>query len=185
MLKSHLHGDYAMFLLPPMGRVKEALEQVRIAQKIDPLARDARADLAYVLRSAGRFEESKPFCEPQSNCLALALLGEDKFAETIAILEPIYTATDRTEGLGTLGNAYARAGRREDAEELAATVRRPIEKAQVYAGLGDKDRTVAALDAASRLGPVRLGRALTFPEFAFVRDDARVRALRKMVGLPD
>jgi TolB-like protein len=179
------HGDYAMFLLLPTGPLKEALREVRIAQKMDPLARDARADLAYVLRSSGRFEESKAFCDPQSGCLAQALLGEDKFAETIAILEPIYVANDAAVGLGPLGYAYARAGRREDAEKLAATVRRPIEKAQVYAGLGDKDRTVAALDAASRLGPVRLGRALTFPEFAFVRDDARMRTLRKRVGLPD
>jgi hypothetical protein len=31
---------------------------------------------------------------------------------------------------------------------------------------------------------VRIGRALTFPEFAFVRGDPRVRALRKKVGLP-
>jgi hypothetical protein len=83
-----------------------------------------------------RFEESKPFCEPQSNCLARALLGEDNFSETIAILEPIYKANDTTVGLGALGNAYARVGRREDAEKLAAAVRRPLEKAQVYAGLG-------------------------------------------------
>jgi hypothetical protein len=35
------------------------------------------------------------------------------------------------------------------------------------------------------LGPFRIGRALTFPEFALLRDDPRVKALRKKVGLPD
>jgi hypothetical protein len=34
-------------------------------------------------------------------------------------------------------------------------------------------------------GPVRLGRDLTFPEFALVRGDARVKALRKKIGLPE
>jgi hypothetical protein len=35
------------------------------------------------------------------------------------------------------------------------------------------------------LGPVRLGRDLTYPEFTLVRGDPRVKALRKKVGLPD
>jgi hypothetical protein len=34
-------------------------------------------------------------------------------------------------------------------------------------------------------GPVRLGRNLTYPEFALIRGDPRVKALRKKVGLPD
>ena len=35
------------------------------------------------------------------------------------------------------------------------------------------------------LGPVRLGRNLTYPEFALVRGDPRVKALRQKVGLPN
>jgi hypothetical protein len=34
-------------------------------------------------------------------------------------------------------------------------------------------------------GPVRMGFTLTAPEFAFVRADPRVKALRKKVGLPE
>lgn len=37
----------------------------------------------------------------------------------------------------------------------------------------------------SGLGAVRIGRALNSPEFALVRGDQRVRALRKRVGLPE
>jgi hypothetical protein len=51
--------------------------------------------------------------------------------------------------------------------------------------LGDKERTLQALERLATLGRVRLGRDLTYPEFAFVRGDPRVKALRKKVGLPE
>jgi hypothetical protein len=35
------------------------------------------------------------------------------------------------------------------------------------------------------LGSFRLGRALTFPEFALLRGDPRLKGLRKKVGLPE
>jgi hypothetical protein len=44
---------------------------------------------------------------------------------------------------------------------------------------------VAQLERMVDLGPVRLGRNLTYPEFALVRGDPRVKALRKKVGLPE
>ena len=85
-----------------------------------------------------------------------------------------------------VGYAYARTGRREEAEKLAAaSPQGPFPQAVIFAGLGDKDRTMDALERMAVLGPIRIGRALTFPEFAFLRGDPRVRALRKKVGLPD
>ena len=54
-----------------------------------------------------------------------------------------------------------------------------------FAGLGDKDRTLEALERRAPLGPFRVGRALTFPELALLRGDPRVKALRKKAGLPE
>jgi hypothetical protein len=61
----------------------------------------------------------------------------------------------------------------------------PFNKALIYAGFGDKDQTFAALDLAAASGPFRIGRALTYPEFALLKGDPRVSALRKKVGLPE
>ena len=61
----------------------------------------------------------------------------------------------------------------------------PFNEALVYAGLGDKERTLDALGRMTKLGPLRIGRALTFPEFAFVRDNPRIKDARKAVGLPN
>ena len=84
-----------------------------------------------------------------------------------------------------LGYAYGRAGRREEAEKIAADVSpNAASQALIYAGLGDKDRTLEALERVIPLGALRIGRALNSPEFAFLRDDPRTKALRKRVGLP-
>jgi hypothetical protein len=68
------------------------------------------------------------------------------------------------------GEVYARAGRREKAEKLEAGLSpTQFNNAMIFAGLGDKDRTLEALDRATVAGPFRIGRALTFPEFALIR----------------
>jgi tetratricopeptide (TPR) repeat protein len=183
--RSSSYGDFAMYLLLVVGRTAEALDQLRIAARTDPLSPEIRYFLAYALTSAGRYDEAAGNCEklpedyrPKSECLGRASLGQGKTGEAIHILA---TVGNR----GYLGYAYARAGRREEAEKVAADIApNPFNQALVFAGLGDRDRTLDGLERMAVLGPVRIGRALTFPEFAFVRGDPRVRALRKKVGLP-
>jgi len=85
-----------------------------------------------------------------------------------------------------LGYAFGRAGRRAEAEDLAVEVApNAFSQAIIYAGLGDKDRTLQALDRVAGLGAVRIGLALNSPEFALLRGDPRVQALRNKVGLPE
>jgi hypothetical protein len=92
---------------------------------------------------------------------------------------------------GYLANAYARAGRRAEAEQLIAEgpSRYPnrsgaFQFALAYAGFADTDRTLERLERLSRVGGVRMGYTLTSPEFAFLRDDPRTKALRMKLGLP-
>jgi hypothetical protein len=72
-----------------------------------------------------------------------------------------------------------------DAPALHQDRRGPFQYALAFAGLGDKEQTVEQLERMANLGPVRLGRDLNCPEFALVRGDPRVQALRKKVGLPE
>jgi TolB-like protein len=194
--RSESYRHFAAFLLLPLGRIEESLRQLRVAENADPLSSAARFYVAYVLISAGRYDEAAGQCEQQPMdfegkdlLLSRARLGQKRIHETIRILE---TALNRgvkegSEVWGVLGHAYARAGRREDALRLAASIpsRNPFNQALIFAGLGDKDRTFEALDLAAAGGPTRIGRALTFPELALLRGDPRVKALRKKVGLPE
>ena len=77
-------------------------------------------------------------------------------------------------------------GRREEAEKLAADSSEPFQQALIFAGLGDKDRALEAVERMVPLGPVRIGRdVLNRPEFDLLRGDPRLKALRKKVGLPE
>ncbi len=184
--RSESHGDFAMYLLLVLGRTQEAFHQLQVAEGTDPLSSNIQNYLAYVLISARRYDEAASHCEKlppdyhaKSECLGRARLGQGRTSEAIQVLE---TVGNR----GYLGYGYARAGRRDDALQIAAEIApNPFNQALVFAGLGDRDRTLDALERMAVLGPVRLGRALGNPEFAFVRGDPRVKALRKKVGLPE
>jgi hypothetical protein len=84
-----------------------------------------------------------------------------------------------------LGYAYARSGQRDEAEKIAAASAYPNEKALIFAGLGDKERTFEALDQMAIVGPQRIGQYLNFPELALLQGDPRLQAFRKKVGLQD
>jgi hypothetical protein len=92
-------------------------------------------------------------------------------------------ASVRPGDRGYLGYAYERAGRRVEAEKLAAAATSPWQQAMIFAGLGDKDRTFEAAERMVPLGPVRIGRdVINLQEFALLRGDPRVKT---KVGLPE
>jgi hypothetical protein len=84
-----------------------------------------------------------------------------------------------------LACAYARAGRRQDAEQLIAGIPDPLYQARAFAALGNNEQTVKALERAVPEGPFRVGRELENPEFAAIREDPRLKGLRRRVGLPE
>jgi hypothetical protein len=51
--------------------------------------------------------------------------------------------------------------------------------------MGDKDRTLDAVEHMLPIGAWRIGLALNSPEFALLRGDGRLKDIRKKLGLPD
>lgn len=173
--------DFAMNLLVPLGWISSALQQMRIAEQSDPTSADVHDAYAYVLITAGQFHQAEEHCRRSVDpveCLGRVRTGQGRMDEAIQLLtsapNPRY-----------LGYAYGRAGRRHEAEKLGAISPGALQQVLVYAGLGDNDRALKALDRMAELGPVRIGRTLTFPELALLRGDPRIRDLRNRVGLPD
>src|SRR5947207_2156567 len=86
------------------------------------------------------------------------------------------------EGTDILGYAYAAApGTPRKQETGGRRSTRPDEKVVIFAVLGDKNRTFAALDRITVLGAPRIGRYLNYRELALLRGDPRLKALRKKV----
>jgi serine/threonine-protein kinase len=184
-----IYNDLSAWLLVPLGRIDEAVGEMRLAQKADPLSSNVRHRLAGVLISAGKYDEAASLCADNTQCLGRARLGQGRIDEAIQLLNTVANSDDPLVSPLVrpryLGYAFGRAGRRADAEKIAAAVApNAFSEAIVYAGLGDKDRTFEALDRAAVLGAARIGQTLNEPEFALLRGDPRATVLRKKVGLP-
>jgi TolB-like protein len=186
------HDNLALFFLFPLGRIEEAIREARTEVRLDPLSPMARYLLADTLISAGRYGEASIECEKlpagfvyTGDCLGRARLGQGRTTEAL-------TALATANSWGYLAYAYERTGKRTELERLLADAplahpqrRGHFQYALVYAGMKDKDRTIDQLERWTAVGPVRIGFTLASPEFAFVRADPRVKALRKKVGLPE
>ena len=173
--------NFVFNLLWPLGRLGEAVQQLHAAEKTDPLSPALHFVYGDVLLSAGRYSEAAGHCRKSSEvaeCQGRVLLAEGRIDDAIRSL----VSAPNTR---YLGYAYGRAGRREELERLAAVSRGALQQVLIYAGLGDRDGTLNALDRMAELGPVRVGLALSGPELSFLRGDPRVKALRKKAGLPE
>ena len=186
--RNHFGG----FFLLPLGRVEEALRELRRAEEIDQRSLGTQLWLGIALYAAGRFDESDRHFNRaaendrgRSQWWAPLLLRQGKADQAIQILEPIWRDHLLDVGAEVLGVAYARVGRRGDAERVAAIVPRPSSKVAIFAALRDKDRTFEMLDQMIPMGPARIGYILINPDYAFLRGDPRLKELRKRVGLPE
>jgi TolB-like protein len=185
---------FVRFVLWPLGRMDEAVREAQAGAVNDSSSPRAKLELAVLLLSAGRYDEAARYCEQlptemvnASECVGRARLAQGRAADAIQVL-----VSSATNNWGYLAYAYARAGRRHEADALTAAVPTrypqrlgPFQYALVFAGLRDKDRTIEQLQQMAGVGPVRLGFTLNSPEFAFLAGDVRVKALRKRVGLPE
>jgi TolB-like protein len=187
--RSITYTEFALYLLRVLGRNNEAIQLLRIAERADPLSPEVQSAMGFLLIAAGRFNEAAEHCHKMSagdgrkkTCTARVRLGQGNLSEAIQLL---FDEDDNPARRGFLGYAYARAGRRDEAEKMAAASGYANEKALIFAGLGDKERTLEALDQMAIVGPQRIGIYLNVPELSLLRGDPRLKAFRKKVGLPD
>ena len=83
--RSESRRDFAIFLLWPLGRTEEALEQLALPRRADPLSSAIQESLAYMLPSAGRYDEAARHSEKipadspaRSSCLGRAGCGREE-----------------------------------------------------------------------------------------------------------
>jgi TolB-like protein/Tfp pilus assembly protein PilF len=197
------HHWYAVSCLTPLGRLDEALEQMLMAQALDPvssiISRDIalnhyyRRDLESALEQCDHTIEQNPYFSAAYWTLGLVQEERGDLDEAVAAFQrAIELSPPSLRILGALGRAFAKAGKKEKAlqvlhqlEDLA--LRRyisPFELALIYFALGRKDEGFQRLAKAYQDRCYELVTIKVDPRFDSVAKDARFAALIRQIGLP-
>jgi TolB-like protein/tetratricopeptide (TPR) repeat protein len=190
---SQVYTSYSFFTLRPLRKFDEAERLLRQALQSDPLSLDVWREMAELFFTVGRYDEAISLLErvravdPQfptaGVIIARALVVAGRIDEGLAVYDAIDSAAAGVPHYRAY--AYVKAGRRSDAEKLAAENREyPYRATIIYAALGDLDRAFEALNHTAEREPQRVPLLLTWPEMASLRADPRLEAVRKRFGLP-
>ena len=195
------HQWYALWFVA-RGTPEQALAQLNLAEKADPLSIIVKVDTSYVLTGAGRYQQAAQVAaralELDPNfalahfALAEAYAGQQLYPQAISELQKML-ATDNgnTWGHAAMARDYAQMGQRAEAEKLLQEMLAgcgnrggcPLEIASIYSSLGEKDQAFAWLEKAyqDRDGGLILLKG-SFP-LIHLRSDARYAELSRRVGL--
>ncbi len=193
------HYRYAWTYLSPMGRHDEAIAEMERAMEIEPLSLIQGANFAGVYMYARQFdravEQAKKTCDLDSTFfgaqtwLCHTYDAKGMYAESLTISEKTIGSTFQL--LAPMAYAYAKTGRRREAEEVIKRWKE-LEKTQyinnywlatAYAGLGEKDLAFAELEKSYHARDWFLPRIKTDSFMDPLRDDPRFADLVKRVGL--
>jgi TolB-like protein/tetratricopeptide (TPR) repeat protein len=191
---AYAHENYGMIVLSLQGRVDEALEQIRLAESLDPLSPRTRWLHASVLFFARRYTEAiaesrRTLDMDPSYVLAYQMIGQC-YEQQGRWNEAIEMYLRSSPSGGNLGRTYALAGRTEEARKILSDLRRRYEEGHaramdvsaVYVGLGDREQAFEWLEKACErreyLVVLKVG-----PGLDPLRSDARFDQLLRRVGL--
>jgi serine/threonine-protein kinase len=199
-----VRNAYVQTLLRPLGRIEEALAEIEMGLAADPISPHLRWLRAYMLYFGRLFNEAEKQCrrtldiEPQHHLaywtLGLSCEARGELGSAIVAYERAVSLFSRGPAiLCTLGAAYARAGRNQDAIRILTELRRRAENgyvpdaafAVVFFGLNRVDEGFAWLERAlARRDPLILT-LTTHSVWDPVRSDRRFAAVTERLGLTD
>ena len=203
--KFGLARHYLSLCLSYVGRFKEAVEEIRYAQKLDPVSLIINATVGLVLYYARRYDEALEECDKALEIEPYALIpvfvrgavcaAKGMPDEAIAGFEQASKlAEDKAFWFALVGYGHAVAGNRRRAEEVIETLKNrsdngteyidPIVFAWIYAGLGELDLAFEWFDRAHEAGSCELMLTKVLPAIDSIRSDLRYDVLLGRIGLP-
>ena len=193
------HYWYGLFL-QSVGRTGDALREIKTAVDLEPMSLIMQANLAgaylFDRQSELGLDVAKKTFDLDPNFisgrfwLAYAYCANRKYAEVIEFIEtgPQDEVSQRLLARFR-GYAYAKSGRRSEAEAILAKHSSDpaydgANAAIIYGALGDKDKAFAALEKGFA-AKEEMSRMKVDPLFDDLRDDPRFKDLLKRMGVPE
>jgi serine/threonine protein kinase/Tfp pilus assembly protein PilF len=197
------HRFYAIYLAS-MGRSEEAVREARWAEELEPLSVSVKAHVAYIFYFARRYNEAVEAGKKAVELDAMSPVAHQRlgsvyeqigmFSEAIAEFQKAADGSNRVQlAVGSLAHAFARAGKRAEAEKLLAELRERSGSeyvssyliAEIYVALGEKEAAFKFLDKAYDERSIDLVLAKIDPRLDALRDDPRFEKLLRKVGFPE
>ena len=191
------HEKYAFYLVRT-GHPNEALAEIQRSVDLDPVSGSTFHAEGFVYYFSHQYDQALDVARTvrgfKINLSDWNLLTGASYAEKRMYSDAIAAFLKSGNGaysLGHLGNAYARAGRRQAAQRLISQLEEDVRKqgvgryeiALVYAGLGDSRDAFKWLDDAYRSHDVGLVYLKVDPCLDSLRADPRFEDLVRRVGL--
>jgi TolB-like protein/Flp pilus assembly protein TadD len=197
------HHWYAVSCLSPLGRLEEALEELLLAQSLDPvssiISRDIalnhnyRRDFEAALEQCDHTIEQNPHFSPAYWTLGLVQEQRGDLDEAVAAFQrAIELSPPSLRILGALGRALARAGRKTEALKVLGELEElstkryisPFELALIYFALERTNEGFELLAKAYQDRCYELATIKVDPRFDSVAKDKRFTAIVAQIGLP-
>ncbi|HKE85342.1 MAG TPA: protein kinase [Vicinamibacterales bacterium] len=197
------HQWYAYLLTAQERPAAEPEREIAKARELDPLSVPIYTDQAYILHYYRRNEDAvhaaklalqmNPKYPPGWFWLGRIYTAQGRYEEAASALQNIGALRTWTPAMAALGYLYGKRGQTKEAanvlgefDALARAGRYPSSYAigAIYAGLGDRERALSALEAAYGERSHWLVWLKRDPRWDQIRDDPRFQALVRRVGLP-
>ncbi|NIO48491.1 MAG: protein kinase [Candidatus Aminicenantes bacterium] len=196
---AYAHHWYA-FLLSAMGRLEEAIKEIKTARDLDPLAPEITANVGVVLYFARKYdqalEEHKKAIELYPEYIgnytreAEVYTALGRYEEALASLQR-YEEITGAELITRKAYNYAKWGKKKEAEKLLKKIIEESEKtyisstsiARIYGVLGDFDQAFSLLEKAYSKRDHDLQYLKVHPTLDSLRSDPRFKTLLKRMNL--
>jgi Flp pilus assembly protein TadD len=186
-----------------MGRLEEAIVEMKRAQELEPLSLFINSDLGGAFYNARHYDQAiaqlRKTIEIDPNFgyahYNLGLVYQQKGMFDMAVDEmrkAVDLSTGRDSILGSLGHSYAVAGKRTEALGILNQLKEKAERqhvsaffvALIYTGLGDKDSAFVWFGKACQDREYSMPRLKDDLRLDNIRTDPRFADLMRCVGLP-
>lgn len=197
------HKLYAEYLTHA-GKYQEALAEIRKAQQLDPASLITNSFVCFVYMHAREYDKAIKECKkdieldtrfmPVHDWLGYSYLFTGRYEEAATeFKKAMDLAGNANYFLTALAMTYGLEGKKEEARKILAELKlraghtyvSPYGLADVYIGLGDKERALSMLEQAVRERSADLMFLADAPEFDELHDLPRFKAVVARIGFPD